>query len=150
MDIHGDVTAVRLVGNGSSVRSSVKSSEGSPVPSEPSTSEVKAAESSVKDTAPVVRFEQVAEEQTKKSEDSKKESAAKLAKQLEKALNDAFGTKVRFNVASQADSGDAFSFQIIEKESGEVLREFPEDTVRSLVSREDLELGQGVFFDTAA
>ncbi len=99
------------------------------------------------ESAPAPEQDETVEETRPKTS---REEAAKLAERLEEALKDVAGTKVRFNVDSTESGAEAFSFQIIAKDSGEVLREFPEEAVRDLVTREDLSTTPGVIFDEAA
>ncbi|MCB0322143.1 MAG: flagellar protein FlaG [Bdellovibrionales bacterium] len=77
------------------------------------------------------------------------ETAKEVASQLARALNDAHGTKVRFNVAATQAGPHSFSFEVVEEETGEVVRQFPAEAVRKLAERA-LEEGAGVFVDQSA
>jgi uncharacterized FlaG/YvyC family protein len=160
MNINGSETAVQLPRQGvlplraeQSVRA--PQSRAKPVAADvPSDVPAEVPSGAKPDRPTAVETEQAAIAQTEKSAEKAKgrseESAAKLAARLEQAINDAFGTSVRFSVSPREEGPDSVSFQIIEKESGEVLREFPEDEVRQLVTREDIQTGQGIFVEAAA
>jgi uncharacterized FlaG/YvyC family protein len=74
-----------------------------------------------------------------------------LAQRLEQVLNESSQTEVQFSVSAQEGEGsNSLSLRVVDKETGEVVREFPSEEIRSLARREDLASGQGIFVDSPA
>ncbi len=57
-----------------------------------------------------------------------KEEADKLAEKLKKALNTLANTTVSFDVTVQ-DKENGVSFKVIDTDSGEVIRQFPQESI---------------------
>lgn len=75
------------------------------------------------------------------------EEARDIAKSLEKYLNEVHGTKVKFNVSLAHDEANAFSFQVVEKKTGRVVRQFPPEDVMGVAQGVGVSVGQGVLVD---
>ncbi len=78
------------------------------------------------------------------------EDATRLAENIQKALNDINGTKVSFDVSIQAEGRSSLSFQVIDSDSGEVIREFPPEIFEYLSHRADLAEGKGLLVEDLA
>ncbi len=80
-----------------------------------------------------------------------RQDAEVVAKRLEKVLNDSAQTQVQFSVSAEEGSGtNSLSLRVVDKETGEVVREFPSEEIRNLARREDFASGQGIFVDSPA
>jgi uncharacterized FlaG/YvyC family protein len=106
----------------------------------------------------------VAEKESSRSEKPVKEAKAErssgseaIANQaLKEALKDIAGTAVRFQI-SGGDSGekdsekksDALKFQVVDKESGQVIREFPAKEAKSIVSKSSLPVKGAIVSEVA-
>lgn len=73
-----------------------------------------------------------AEVEQPKVAQKKEDTAEKLSKRLEQALNNVAGTKVSFGVetVAQEDTGD-INFRVVDKDTGETVREFPPESLYS-------------------
>lgn len=60
------------------------------------------------------------------SESFSREDAEKFASELQEALNSTF---VRFNVSVKENKDSGLNFQVVDRESGRVIREFPAERV---------------------
>ena len=76
------------------------------------------------------------------------EAAQRLAEQLERAINDAHGTQVKFRVQTVGGETRALSFAVIERETGKVVREFPPEEAVAAVQR--AQQAAGVLVDQSA
>ena len=74
-----------------------------------------------------------------KSSKLSKEEAEKAAKDLEKALNRPADTEIKFNVKliSAGEEGGVtdFKFQVVEKGTGKVVRQFPPEDINGIKER---------------
>lgn len=88
-----------------------------------------------------------AREKTKLS----REDAEKLAEDLERQINTPTDTVIRFRVAAPADSADKsnFRFQVVDRDTGKVLRQFPPEDISGIKER-IRDKGLGVLVDSAA
>lgn len=77
------------------------------------------------------------------------ETASKLVENLTKALDQIKGTKVSFAIAREAGA-NKLRFQVIDTDSGEVVREFPPEIAESLSHRTELAAGKGLLVEDAA
>jgi len=87
--------------------------------------------------------------QPKKSDGTlNREDAKKLAERLEDTMNQ---TEVKFSVSVEGDAGSTMRFVVLDKRSGEVVREFPPEEARALKEKqEELQQETGVLIQTAA
>lgn len=99
-----------------------------------------------------------AEETTKKSEELSEEQAQKQAKELAVLLNKPADTEIKFDVklistAGSEDQGSItnFRFQVVEKGTGKVIRQFPPEDINGLKERVKATPGSpGILFDSVA
>lgn len=66
-----------------------------------------------------------------------KEQADQFAADLKKSLNTAAGTRVSFDVSIKQDDSNGVKFQVIDENSGEVVREFPQESIFSAAHNTD-------------
>ena len=90
-----------------------------------------------------------AEKKQPKTDDSL-EVAKRLAENLRQALSDIKSTKVSFDVTIAQRGESTLSFQVVDTESGEVIREFPPEVAESLNTRAELTSGKGLLVEEAA
>lgn len=76
------------------------------------------------------------------------EEAEQLARDLEKAINQLHGTELKFRVRTET-SGGAINFTVVDKETGEVLREVPAKSVVGFAERSG-GLREGLLVDEPA
>jgi uncharacterized FlaG/YvyC family protein len=86
------------------------------------------------------------------SGDSKlsEETALQFAEDVEKHLNKFGDTQVQFSVKITEDTAHGINFQVVDKESGKVLREFPPESLRELKTSVSIQNGVGLLLDSAA
>lgn len=60
-----------------------------------------------------------------------KEEAEQAAAELKKSLNTFSGTKVSFDVSVTEDEANGVQFQVVDADSGEVVRKFPQESIFS-------------------
>ena len=75
-----------------------------------------------------------------------KKTADRIANDLERVMSN---TQVQFRVLND-NKGGALNFAIVDRETGEVVREFPPRTVRELTEKGSLESGHGLLVDKPA
>ena len=73
-----------------------------------------------------------AEDEEKTAREVTLESAQKVAENLKRAFHEINSTTVSFDVAIQESGASSLSFQVIDTESGKVVREFPPEIAKSL------------------
>lgn len=73
-----------------------------------------------------------------------KEKAERLAKELEEEINSKKGTQVEFRVS---EGEYTFNFAVVEKETGEIVREFPPKELMVMAKRARESLAHGVMVD---
>lgn len=81
-----------------------------------------------------------------------KEDAEQVAKDFEEFLNTTHDTVIRFRVSVTDEEQNAgFRFQVVDRETGQIVRQFPPDDIIGLKSRvATAAQGQGVLFDSLA
>ena len=101
------------------------------------------------DTQQSAKEGQVAEEKDQDAPERVSfETASKLAENVANALDHIKGTKVSFRISS--DEGvHKLRFQVIDTDSGEVVREFPPEIAESLSHRTELTQGKGLLVEDA-
>lgn len=75
-------------------------------------------------------------------------SAVKISKSIENALN-ASSKEVQFAVSPEEKSPNKISFKVVDKSTGEVVREFPSEEIRSLEEKATAHLTQGLILDSS-
>lgn len=78
------------------------------------------------------------------------ERTKRLAERLEQALNEAQGKRLRFNVLSRDTGLSEFNFQVIDSSTGQVVREFPPETIKALAENGKIDDAQGILVDKTA
>jgi uncharacterized FlaG/YvyC family protein len=86
-------------------------------------------------------------EEVEGDEGSALQTAEKLVENLRNVLASIKSTKVSFDVSIQAEGRSSLSFQVIDTNSGEVVREFPPEIAESLSHRTELAAGKGLLFE---
>ncbi|HQH28313.1 MAG TPA: flagellar protein FlaG [Oligoflexia bacterium] len=76
------------------------------------------------------------------------ETAARLAERLERMMNDIHGTQVKFRVERIAKGEGSLSFAVVDRESGEIIREFPPEQVKTVL--DGIQSGYGLLVDESA
>jgi len=83
-----------------------------------------------------------------------KEDAQIVAAEIEQALNDSKSTVIKFNVSLVEDAkagSSAFKFQVVERETGRVVRQFPQEDILAVKDRAKVTPPQpGVLIDDLA
>lgn len=76
--------------------------------------------------------------------------ASVISPSLERVLSRASGgTKVKFSADSPADgSRGKINFQVVDKESGEVVRSFPSEEIKKVIEASNASFGEGLLVDT--
>ena len=150
-------TEVRPQSNSSAI--STSSSSESSGPAEP----IQAASASaapVSDDAVTVDLSQNAEAQASSEPDASataaknnseasisRDQAEKIAKRYEAALNE---TQVRFKVSLEERGNNVINFQVVEKETGRIVRQFPPDKIMALEENATVKPGtSGKIFDSS-
>ena len=78
------------------------------------------------------------------------DEARKIAEDLQRALNNSRETVIRFKAsASDAENSSQFKFQVVDKDTGEVVRQFPPEDMLGLAHRMKADLA-GLVFDASA
>ncbi len=151
-----DVKSVSLDGRSLSKPTALPSKADLPVPTEipritPEEGDADAVKIDVSGIAAqqAAKEGRAAEQKQPKSEGSF-EVAQKLAENIRAALQDIKSTKVSFDVSIAQRGDSTLSFQVIDTESGEVVREFPPEVAESLNHRSELSSGKGLLVEEAA
>jgi|GEM_PF-5793397 len=74
-----------------------------------------------------------------------RDDAVQLAKSYEKAIN---ATQVKFSVGFEERGNNVINFQVIDKDTGQVLRQFPAESIKALEQKASAEpSSSGKLFD---
>lgn len=110
-------------------------------------------------TTPVKESKPVQEsKRSEKSPELSEEQAKQEAKELEALLNKPADTEIKFNVKliSTSDSGEKsrvtdFKFQVVEKDTGKVVRQFPPEDINGMKERaKTTPATPGIFINSVA
>jgi uncharacterized FlaG/YvyC family protein len=110
------------------------------------------AQESVRQLPPQAAAAAVAVESAAKAPEISRAKASEFAKEIEQALNDsANNTVVKFNVSLVEEaSQNSFKFQIVDKSTGKVVRQFPPEDILNIRDRIKATPPQGgVLIDSA-
>lgn len=94
---------------------------------------------------------QVAEKKVEKpAREQSLDTASRLVENLKKAIDHIKSTQVTFDVGGKDNPATDLRFRVIDKDSGEVVREFPPVVAESLSHRTELAQGKGLLVEDAA
>ena len=100
--------------------------------------------------ANLATVDKAAEEVEPKVAEKTEDTAEKVSKRLEQALNNVAGTKVSFGVETVAqDTGD-INFRVVDKDTGETVREFPPESLYSFEKALASESSTGLLVDVVS
>jgi uncharacterized FlaG/YvyC family protein len=72
--------------------------------------------------------------------------AKKISRSLENALN-ASSKEVQFDVSAEEKAGNRINFRVVDRSTGEIVREFPSEEVRRIAEKALANMQQGLLFD---
>ncbi len=142
----GDV-AVKPLANGVEALSGAQSATVSKVDAPPAASPTKTVEFSSSEDAVAFSGGDSGRVSDAKAQPLTREEAERIVRDLEEILKDVSPTALKFEVSQEENDDSAFSFKVIDRETGKVIRQFPPDEALSVLMKLDSKNGAGLILN---